>query len=86
MDLDALLRHYFGTTDLETVDAPGLEHGRQRLGVDFGVERDPGRRFALWALMHSLGAAPDPASAFKDPRERDAADLYARMAGRAADR
>ena len=83
MDLDALLHHFFGTTDLETLDEATLELGVERLGTAFGTEQEPGRRFALWALLHALGEAPDPATAFKDSRERVAAEAYARAAGRA---
>ena len=82
MDLDALLHHFFGTTELETLDEAALELGVERLGTAFGTEREPGRRFALWTLLHALGDAPDPAIAFKDPRERAAAEAYARAAGR----
>ncbi len=83
MDLDALLNHFFGTTELDTLDEAALELGVERLGTAFGTEREPGRRFALWTLLHALGEAPDPAIAFKDPRERAAAEAYARAAGRA---
>lgn len=83
MDLDALLHHFFGTADLDTLDEAALELGVERLGTAFGTEREPGRRFALWTLLHALGEAPDPATAFKDPRERAAAQAYARAAGRA---
>ena len=83
MDLDALLHHYFGSNDLTAIDETAFDTASQRIGIDFGVERDPGRRFALWALMYSLGIAPDPTRAFKDARERMAAEAYARMADRA---
>ena len=83
MDLDALLHHFFGTTELDTLDESALELGVERLGTAFGTEREPGRRFALWTLLHALGEAPDPATAFKDSRERAAAEAYARAAGRA---
>lgn len=83
LDLDALLYHYFGTTALETLDDAALELGIERLGTAFWTEQEPGRRFALWALLHSLGDAPDPEAAFKTPRERDAAHAYARAAYRA---
>ena len=83
MDLDALLHNYFGTSDLDTLDEDAIEAGRERLAIAFGTEREPGRRFALWALMHGLGDAPDPAVAFKTPRERQAAEAYARAADRA---
>jgi len=39
--------------------------------VDFGLEKDRGRRFALWALLHMFDAAPDLDVAFKDPADRD---------------
>ena len=81
MDLDALLYHYFGTTELETLDAAAIELGVERLGTAFWTEHEPGRRFALWALLHALGEAPDPATAFEDMRERAAAEAYARAAG-----
>jgi hypothetical protein len=84
MDLDALLHHYFGTTELDELGEAAIETGHERLSIDFGVEREPGRRFAMWALLHALGDAPDPARAFKDPRERSAAEAYARAAARAA--
>ena len=83
LDLDALLHHYFGTTEIETLDDGTIELGLERLGTAFWTEREPGRRFALWALLHSLGDAPDPETAFKTPREREAAHAYARAAYRA---
>jgi len=84
MDLDALLHHYFGTTELDDLDEAAIDTGRERLSIDFGIERESGRRFAMWALLHALGHAPDPARAFKDPRERSAAETYARAAALAA--
>lgn len=86
MDLDALLQTFFGTAEIETLDPDAFERGVERLGTAFGVEQEPGRRFALWTLLHALGAAPDPEVAFKDPRARDAAREYAWAAGKAADR
>jgi hypothetical protein len=85
MDLDALLYHYFGVDDLEAIRADAFATGRERLGIDLGIERDPGRRFALWALMHGLGIAPEPIDTFKNPRERQAAETYARLAARTPD-
>lgn len=66
MDLDALLHHYFGQDELEGVSAQALADGKERLCIDFGVEQEPGRKFALWTLMEALGIAPLPADAFKD--------------------
>lgn len=84
MDLDDLLLHYFGSADLDDLDAQALVDGRERVRIAFGTERDGGRRFALWTLLHALGDAPDPALAFKDPRERRAAEDYAWAAARIA--
>ncbi len=80
MDLDALLHHYFGTDALETLDVGAFAAGLERVEIAFGIEREPSRRFALWALLHALGDAPDPAVAFKGREERDAALAYARAA------
>jgi len=73
MDLDDQLRRYFGTTDLASLSPDGLAAGAERMRVEFGMTRDRGRRFALWALMHMLGVAPDLDVAFKDAADRDAA-------------
>ncbi len=69
MDLEALLTHYFGTAELDTIAADAFTRGQEKLTIDFGVERDPGRRFALWTLMDAIGIAPLPAEAFKKPEE-----------------
>lgn len=77
MDIDALLLHYFGTDDPDTMTETALVLGSERLKVDFGLEREPGRRFALWTLMEVFGFAPLPAEAFaKEPELRRAADDY----------
>jgi hypothetical protein len=83
MDLDTLLHHYFGTHDLATADAATLDRARERIAIDFGVEREPGRKFALWVLMETLGFAPPPADAFvKFPALRDAAYDFQRASYR----
>ena len=41
--------------------------------VELGLEEDRERRFALWTLMHMLGAAPDLDILFEDELEREAA-------------
>jgi hypothetical protein len=86
MDLDALLLHYFGTDDPETLADWQVDMGTQRLAIDFGVEREPGRRFALWTLMEVFGTAPLPAEAFADePELRRAAEDYLDAADRLDD-
>ena len=84
MDLDALLVRYFGTVDLSAVSEDMFAGGIERIRVDFGTERDRGRRFGLWAMMHMLGIAPDLEVAFKDPADRDAARSLMDLADRAA--
>jgi hypothetical protein len=57
-----------------------LAAGVDRIQVDFGLEKDRGRRFALWALLHMLGAAPDLDVAFKDEADRNAARTFMELA------
>lgn len=85
MDYDDQLRRYFGTADLASVAPAALAAGIERMKVDFGLEKDRGRRFALWALMHMLGDAPDLDVAFGDPTDRDAARDFLDLIGRADD-
>ncbi len=59
MNLDDQIRRYFGTSDLASVPPEALDAGIERMKVDLGLTRDRGERFALWALLHSLGSAPD---------------------------
>lgn len=73
MDLDDQMRRYFGTADMASLTPAALEAGIERMAVDFGLETDRSRRFALWTLMFMLGSAPDLDIAFKDPEDRDAA-------------
>ncbi|MET1110330.1 MAG: hypothetical protein ABWX67_02265 [Allosphingosinicella sp.] len=83
MDLDDQLRRYFGTSDLAAIPPSALEAGIERMKVDLGLETDPGNRFALWALLHMLGSAPDLDIAFPDERDREAARNFMDLAGRA---
>ncbi len=77
MDLDALIMHFFGTDDPTTLHEDDYDRALERLQIGFGLEREPGRRFALWTLMEALGVAPLPADAFtKEPKLKAAADRY----------
>ena len=73
MDFDDLLQRYFGTADLGAVSPAVQAAGVDRLRVDFGLETDRGRKFALWSVLYMLGQAPDLDVAFKDEADRDAA-------------
>ena len=80
MDFDDQLRRYFGTADLPSLSPEALAAGIERMQVELGLEKDRGRRFALWALMHMLGAAPDLDVAFKSEEDRDAARAFMDLA------
>lgn len=73
MDFDDLLQRYFATTDLSQATPAVQAAGLDRLRVDFGLETDRGRRFALWSVLYMLGQAPDLDVAFKTEADRDAA-------------
>lgn len=73
MDFDDQMRRYFGTADLSAIEPGALAAGVEHMNVDFGLEQDRSRRFALWTIMYLLGAAPDLDVAFTDPVDRDAA-------------
>lgn len=85
MNFDDLLQRYFGTSDLSEASPAMQAAGLDRLRVDFGLEKDRGRRFALWSLLFMLGQAPDLDVAFKDEADREAArnlmDLLAKGHG-----
>ena len=73
MDFDDLLRRYFGTSELSAVTRAVQAAGIERILVDFGLEQDRGKRFALWSLLFLLDAAPDLDVCFKDEADREAA-------------
>jgi hypothetical protein len=85
MDLDQLLHHYFGASDVAEASPAMQAAGLDRIRVDFGLETDRSRRFALWSLLYMLGQAPDLDVAFKEETDREAArnlmDLLAASGG-----
>lgn len=86
MNFDDQLHRYFGTTDLAGLRPDALAAGTEHMRVDLGLAQDPERRFALWALLYTLGAAPDLDVAFPDPAERDVArDLMNMLAAAEGD-
>lgn len=82
MDFNDLLLRYFGQSDLDGIVPEALRAGLEHIQVDFGLETDASRRFALWTLMYMLGDAPELDIAFKDPDERDAARTFMDLADR----
>jgi hypothetical protein len=83
VNFDDQLRRYFGTSDFAAMPPAALEAGIERMKVDLGLETDPGNRFAIWALLHMLGEAPDLDVAFPDERDREAARNFMDLAGKA---
>ncbi|AKM09418.1 hypothetical protein [Croceicoccus naphthovorans] len=77
MDPDYLLVRYFGDTQPSRLSAAAQAAGVERLRTDFRFEQDRGTRFALWALMHMLGIAPDLDTVFESADDRDAARTFA---------
>lgn len=73
MNLDDQIRRYFGTPDLTAVPPEALAAGIEHMKVDLGLTRDRGERFALWALLHVLGDAPDLDAIFETEADREAA-------------
>lgn len=73
MDLDDQVHRYFGTRDLASVPPGALDAGIEHMRVDLGLTKDRGERFALWALLHTLGSAPDLDVAFENQADREAA-------------
>ena len=85
MDFDDQMRRYFGTADLTALTPAALDTGIEHMAVEFGLEKDRNRRFALWTLMFMLGKAPDLDVAFKDRADQEAARDFMDMVGRAED-
>jgi hypothetical protein len=73
MNFDEQIRRYFGVSDLIAVPTEALNAGIERMKVDLGLTRDRGERFALWALLHVLGSAPDLDVVFQTEANREAA-------------
>jgi hypothetical protein len=73
MDFDDQIRRYFGHSNLSAVPPAALNAGIEHMKVDLGLSVDRRERFALWALLHSLGSAPDLDVVFKTEADREAA-------------
>ena len=84
MNLEDQLFRYFGTADFSALTPDVLAAGLEHMRVDFGLEQDRGRRFALWSLMYVLGDAPD-LDAFESEEERNAARNFMDLAAGAGE-
>jgi len=76
MEFDDQLRRFFGADDLGDVSPSAMAAGIDRMKVEFGLETDPGSKFAIWTILHMLGEAPDLDVAFEDANDRDAARTF----------
>ena len=76
MEFDDQMRRFFGTDDLGTISPKSMASGIERMQVEFGLETDKGRRFAMWSLLYMLGSAPTLDVAFTDEHDRDAARTF----------
>ena len=85
MDFDDQMRRYFGTVDLAALSPASLEAGIEHMAVEFGLEKDRSRRFALWTLMFMLGKAPDLDVAFEVRADQEAARNFMDMMDRVPD-
>jgi len=82
VNLDDQFERYFGTTDIASVEPGALTAGVERMRVDFGMEKDRDRRFALWTLLYMMGSAPDLDVAFSTEADRNAARNFMDLADR----
>ena len=73
MNFDDQVRRYFGASNIEAVPPAALNAGIEHMKVDLGLTKDRGERFALWALLHTLGSAPDLDVVFETEADREAA-------------
>jgi hypothetical protein len=81
MNFDDQIRRYFGTSDLAAVPPEALAAGIERMKVDLGLTEDRGERFALWALLHTLGSAPELDAVFESEADREAARNFMDLNG-----
>ncbi len=85
MDLDDQIRRYFGSSNLAEVPSEALKAGIEHMKVDLGLSQGRSERFALWALLHTLGSAPDLEVVFETEADREAARNFMDLMSRASD-
>jgi hypothetical protein len=73
MNFDDQMSRYFGVSNVAGVPPEALNAGIERMKVDMGLTKDRGERFALWALLYTLGSAPDLDVVFETETDREAA-------------
>ena len=83
MNLDDQIYRYFGVSDPTAVPPEALNAGIDRMKVDLGLTKDACERFALWALLQTLGSAPHADIAFRSEADRKAARDFVSLLERA---
>lgn len=73
MNFDDQMHRYFGTSKLDSIAPEALIAGIEHMKVDLGLTEDRGQRFALWALLYTLGSAPELDVIFEAEPDREAA-------------
>ena len=81
MNFDDQIHRYFGSINLAAVSPEALAAGIEHMKVDLGLTKDRGDRFALWALLHTLGSAPDLDVVFESDADREAARNFMDLIG-----
>jgi len=79
VDFDDLLQRYFATSEFADITPAAMAAGTERMLVDFGLEKERGKRFALWSLLYLLGEVPDLEESFEDLADREAARNFMDM-------
>lgn len=79
MEFNDLLQRYFATSQFDEMTPAAIAAGTERMQVDLGLEKDQGKRFALWSLLYMLGDAPDLQETFADSADQDAARNFMDM-------
>ena len=85
MNFDDQIRRYFGVSDLAAVPPEALAAGTEHMKVDLGLTKDRGERFALWALLFTLGSSPDLDVVFESEADREMARNFMDLMQGAAD-
>jgi len=83
MNFDDQLHRYFASARLDDLAPEAIAAGVEKMRVDFGLEMDRSRRYALWCLLFLLGEAPDIDGAFTHPADRDAARNFIELMDKA---
>ncbi len=86
MDFNDLLTRFSGHAGRMPLEPAAVAPALDGMTVDFGLEHDRGRRFALRTPMRKLGTAPSLNVAFEDEADRNAAGSLMDLADQVSER